>query len=821
MSLMEDSGKRGILVRNLRNLSLVFLTTILLVALLGLPTPTQAQVLYTVIELGQLPGDSESMASGLNNRGEVVGVSIGGPERRQRGFYWRNGVMEDMGEIPGEARGIQPTSINDNGVAVGYTNYTERGFIWTRQNGFSVQEPPPPGARSVRFTQINNQNGILGTAYLVGSIGERVFYLRNGAWDFFSTTELTIYGRMNNSGDIPLQNGVHPRYSARIVNREELSSVNLRQLFWSDSYSSGALAIDDFGVALCLVDGRYYLADIPNARILPEIPRPDKFQSFGGQFIMNNARDILGEAFISGQIRQVLFSGVDRQWHILTDLVPPSWVQRWRDGVLFTGMNDAGQIIGRYNVGGQWHAFLLTRDSDGDGLPDEWEKHGYTHGGKFVDLPRMGANPNHKDIFVYVDYLDATGHCHRPSEAVIERVKKAFVNAPVDNPDGLRGINLRVILSTAPIREDAETEIIGEMVDVPGQSEKAYAWDEFEQIKLEKFPSELSPAFHYCIFGHNGPNINGWRSGIARGVPASDFLVTLGTFTNQIGAQIEQAGTFMHELGHNLGLHHGGPMSLGVRQAILNGKPNYLSVMNYTFQNRGLIKDGKAGYLSYSSVEYPILDENHLNEFAGLVTGFPEFDAFGTRWTIFRSDFPEMKLIPSLRGAINWNDNFDVGLAIIESNVSEDINNDSKYTVLRSANDWAALNFRGGWIGFSINGSVLPPQLEEYSGISYQQELTFAESQAILPLEPSGLTTRAARGTVRLSWNISGPPEDCRYRIYRRIGNAAFSFLATTSATAFQDSGLSRGTQYQYVVTTQTMDGAESNPSVTASVTVP
>ena len=38
----------------------------------------------------------------------------------------------------------------------------------------------------------------------------------------------------------------------------------------------------------------------------------------------------------------------------------------------------------------------------------------------------------------------------------------------------------------------------------------------------------------------------------------------------------------MHELGHTLGLGHGG-------NAVPNCKPNYLSLMNYVFQLGGLI----------------------------------------------------------------------------------------------------------------------------------------------------------------------------------------------------------------------------------------
>ena len=50
----------------------------------------------------------------------------------------------------------------------------------------------------------------------------------------------------------------------------------------------------------------------------------------------------------------------------------------------------------------------------------------------------------------------------------------------------------------------------------------------------------------------------------------------------------------MHELGHNLGLKHGGG-----DLEILH-KPNYLSVLNYLFQKTGLMKDGELGHFEYS-----------------------------------------------------------------------------------------------------------------------------------------------------------------------------------------------------------------------------
>ena len=54
-----------------------------------------------------------------------------------------------------------------------------------------------------------------------------------------------------------------------------------------------------------------------------------------------------------------------------------------------------------------------------------------------------------------------------------------------------------------------------------------------------------------------------------------------------------QAGTLMHESGHNFELTHAGPPKFPVREP--NCKPNYLSVMNYLFQLRGLPQEDAQG----------------------------------------------------------------------------------------------------------------------------------------------------------------------------------------------------------------------------------
>jgi len=37
-----------------------------------------------------------------------------------------------------------------------------------------------------------------------------------------------------------------------------------------------------------------------------------------------------------------------------------------------------------------YHIAKLTNDTDGDGLPDDWERNGVTINGTFINLPSMG-----------------------------------------------------------------------------------------------------------------------------------------------------------------------------------------------------------------------------------------------------------------------------------------------------------------------------------------------------------------------------------------------------------------------------------------------
>src|SRR2546428_627980 len=87
-------------------------------------------------------------------------------------------------------------------------------------------------------------------------------------------------------------------------------------------------------------------------------------------------------------------------------------------------------------------------------------------------------------------------------------------------------------------------------------------------------------AYRFALFV-NG--IDGGASGISQ-ITGNKLAVALGAsaFANSPPSENEQAGTFMHEVGHNLGLNHGGPVNTA--GATVNCKPNYESVMSYSRQ---------------------------------------------------------------------------------------------------------------------------------------------------------------------------------------------------------------------------------------------
>jgi hypothetical protein len=289
-------------------------------------------------------------------------------------------------------------------------------------------------------------------------------------------------------------------------------------------------------------------------------------------------------------------------------------------------------------------------DSDHDGIPDTAKRAGGTYAG--LDLWTMGARPGRRDIFIEVDHMTGNDPALTPRREALQKVVDAFaaknialhidagdLYSAVFDPAGfnLGGGNAVGFASCI------ELGIAG--ADLTPGCTSLYAY------KAANFDVRRRLAFHYALFS-SSQNADGsaGSSGVAE-LPGNDLIVSLGGYGFSTGNASSlnmlinlQASTLMHELGHNLGLRHGGNEEV-------NYKPNHYSVMNYMYQFSGLSATpdsvnaaeryylanglkgktycnlvenspcGSAFIIDYSDGSSADLDENSLSEAANIGRG--------------------------------------------------------------------------------------------------------------------------------------------------------------------------------------------------------
>jgi hypothetical protein len=218
-------------------------------------------------------------------------------------------------------------------------------------------------------------------------------------------------------------------------------------------------------------------------------------------------------------------------------------------------------------------------------------------------------------INVEVDYMYAPDHIHRLYQNEIDAVVAMF---------GCQGITLNVEIS------DSIPEL--EVIDGLGGG--------FHELKDMYCNHLTEPGWHYCIMAHNyelGGVVAG-STGYAE-IYGSNFIVTLGQWLDQVGEPFDRAGSFAHELGHNLGLTHAGSQN---EYEVSAYKPNYASIMTYRYQIRGVgmamscwlvagtnCHTNPFKNLDYSHGTLPPLNEAALNERLGIGYGPVDWNCNG------------------------------------------------------------------------------------------------------------------------------------------------------------------------------------------------
>ena len=260
-----------------------------------------------------------------------------------------------------------------------------------------------------------------------------------------------------------------------------------------------------------------------------------------------------------------------------------------------------GSLSARMTIAGDANEGL--KDSDGDGLPDDWEINGYTDAeGNEFPLHRWGADPNKPDLFLQLNWMksewetkgcsekrqyaateddfsqflecaDANVNVYRPSRKILNDLVDLFdrrgYNMHIDAGDyysNIPGIEPQGgdTIDYAPIYfKDAEGN-----AEVPG-------------VRLVKDRKNLLGArqsvFRVGIIGdqQEAGNLSSGNGLISDGAfyVSKNYLMT---------SQEQMRNTILHEFGHNLGLTHSGASA--VKKPNSDYVPKYKSVMNYLYQ---------------------------------------------------------------------------------------------------------------------------------------------------------------------------------------------------------------------------------------------
>lgn len=323
--------------------------------------PAAATSLYSVTDLGKLPGSDFGSAQDINDFSQVVGSSFSYntplAPYDYRAFFWENGVMTDLGTLGGS--NSIAADINNSGQVVGSANLDridENGlevrhtFLWSKASGMTDLT-----AEFLFFntgaTAINNLGQVI-----ISTENHTAHLWENG---IFTNLCLNPNGRcdvddINDKGQAVGYIEVDQDGTIRHAFLWENGRItDLGTIGEVDNWST-ATAINELGQIVGHADykaalwenGELTILGTLGGRLTRAADINDFGQVVGWSDIINEPREI--HAFIWDET-----SG----FQDLNNLIPANsgWILEGANGI-----NNKGQIVGSGFINGQKNAFLLT-----------------------------------------------------------------------------------------------------------------------------------------------------------------------------------------------------------------------------------------------------------------------------------------------------------------------------------------------------------------------------------------------------------------------------------------------------------------------------
>ncbi len=340
-------------------------------------------------------------------------------------------------------------------------------------------------------------------------------------------------------------------------------------------------------------------------------------------------------------------------------------------------------------------------DEDGDGIPTLAKQSGKTFGG--IDVYAMGARKGKKDVFIQLDYMNNSVSI--PQKTALDKVKQSFSKHNIALHIDVGG------LYSENINPDLYNLGQGKLFKVNACTVLPTIYDKQAQGCDSLFDYKQTMTgmrrsfFHYVLFAKSQVPIGYGPSGMAEYL-GKNALITLDGWGLKSSTQQEltllvnyQAGAFMHEIGHNFGLLHGGNDNITY-------KPNYVSVMNYLYQLRGVTTDFTSdmaidrfyNWVNAKNVSICSLNNSPCNENFTVDYSYGNLPALNEN-----SLLEENNLLGNKNGGFaDWNNDSVKNTAPY----SKDINQDTALTELKDFDDWGNLQFNSNYGVMSFKQGV-------------------------------------------------------------------------------------------------------------------